>query len=127
MKVQSVINNKSPMVIIIPRKYYNEEDIKVYPTIKYSIIEPKNFDGTDIVQLFIEVSKVSIPAIAAYLVAKRDSNSITVKYTDGKISAEIKTSLGNKKLNQIQLHNYLEKLLSTIVSKYEGQNDESNH
>lgn len=127
MITESVKNNKLHLVIIMPRKYYNEDEIKAYSMIKYSKIEPKNFDGSEIVQLFIEVAKISIPAISAYLVGKRNSNSITVKYTDEKISAEIKSHLSNKKFNQLQLQNYLEEILSTIVSKNEEKEDESNH
>lgn len=107
----------SMLVIDLPSNSNEVEELTaVLPEGSYTVIEPKNFDGAEVVHVFIDLAKMAIPALVTYLVAKRNMNSITIKYNDGKICAEIQTTLNKRTFRTTQLHKKLETLLNSMIS-----------
>lgn len=64
------------------------------------------FDGAEIIQLLIEITKVTAPVIAGVLIGKLESGKITVK----KNGIEMTTKLTKKGINKIKLAEELLKL-----------------
>jgi hypothetical protein len=102
-------------IIQMPLKGNNLSDLtKMLPNDSYSVVIPKNFDGTEVIQLFIDVTQMVVPSVVTYLIATRKKSSIIVKYNDEKVSAEIQATLNNRMLKKSQLYEYLEQLLKMI-------------
>jgi hypothetical protein len=92
------------------------------PVDSFRVIEPKHIDGSQTVQIFIELAKVIVPsaiaAISTYLVASKNKDSVKMKYDDGNIVVEIYGKLNDKKLQDNQLY---KNLLQLIASMLEGE------
>ena len=93
------------------------------PVGSFSVIEPKNFDGTQIIQVFITAAVPSVvTAICTYLVTRaQDRSSIKIKFTSGLVDAEIQGKLNDKKLQDSELYRILVQL---ITAKAEGEEDD---
>lgn len=90
--------------------------IENLPAESFWIVKPKHIDGSQVMQVFIELSEVVLPsaisAISAYLVATRNNPTITIKFSDkDKLEVKIKGKLNDKKLQGNQLYKYLVKLM----------------
>lgn len=116
--------NSNYLVIDLPSRNIEVNELTaILPDRSYSVIEPKNFDGAEIVHIFIDLAKITIPALVTYLIAKRNTNTITIKYNDDKISAEIQSTLNNKTLKETQLHKKLDALLNSIIESAEKEQE----
>lgn len=121
MSEQVPIGHGRGIVIEMPLKNNDlSKLIETLPNGSYSVVIPKNFDGAEIIQIFLEVAKITIPALITYLVATRTRHTITIKYSDNKVSAELQTTLSNRMLRKNQLYERLEQMFTTIAEKANG-------
>ena len=63
------------------------------------ILEPLNFDGEAIIQLIIEITKITAPLIAGVIIANSNGNKITIKRN----GVNITMILNKKNLEKIEL------------------------
>lgn len=112
MNDQITIANPKILAIEVPlRKKYLSEIKKTFDEGSYTLVIPKNFDGSEVIQLFIEITKYVVPAIITYLIATRKEESLQIKFYDEKLGFEIEAALSNKKLKKMQIYEKLDKLL----------------
>ena len=67
------------------------------------LVEPSNLDGAAILQLFIEVTKITAPIIASIIIANINSNKITIKRN----GVNITMALTKRNLKKAELINQL--------------------
>jgi len=63
------------------------------------ILEPSNFDGDAIIQLIIEITKITAPLIAGVIIANSNGNKITIR----RKGVNITMILNKKNLDKIEL------------------------
>ena len=101
--------------------------ISALPDDSFAIVEPKHIDGSQTIQVIIELAKVVVPsaisAISAYLVAKKSQPTVKISYkpSDG-LEGEIQAKLNDKKLDDNQLYTTL---VSKLLSSSQGEEHES--
>jgi hypothetical protein len=67
------------------------------------VVEPSNLDGEVIMQLLIEITKITAPLIAAIVIANMNMNKITIKRN----GVNIMMILNKKNLKKTELINEL--------------------
>ena len=102
---KSIKGVKYMISIFLPN---DEKDtfIQLYENYPESISETKiinSFDGSDLIQLFIEITKYTLPVVASILVAKLSkSNVITIKNKNGQeITVTLKDALTIDQVKEI--------------------------
>lgn len=78
------------------------------------VVEPSNLDGEAIIQLFIEINKVTAPLVAGIILAYINSNKIKIK----KNGINITMLLTKKNLKKVDL---VKELLK--IGEYEPEED----
>lgn len=86
------------------------------PTESFSIIKPKYLDGSQIVQVIIDLAKVAVPAaigaISTYLATVRSKPTIKIKFSDKNgLEAEIEGKLTDEALQKSELSQALMQLI----------------
>lgn len=100
------------------------------PVKSYLIVKPKHFDGTQIVQVFIDFAEIVIPsaiaALSTYLVTTRNDSKIRIKFNyENKIEAEIEGKLNDKALQESEVYREIFELLKNHIEG-EKSNDTDN-
>lgn len=98
------------------------------PVESFFCVTPKHLDGSLVMQVFIDLAKVTVPpaiaAISSYLVASRNNSTIKIKFNDcNKIEAEIQGKLSDKSLIDSQLYQELVQLLCDQVKREQSHED----
>lgn len=100
------------------------------PIESFLVVNPKHFDGTQMVQVFIELAEIVFPsaiaAISTYLVTTRSNPTIKIKFNyENKIEAEIEGKLNDKNLQENEMYKEILELLKNQI-KEEQRNDIDN-
>lgn len=100
------------------------------PKESFLIVKPKHFDGSEIIQLFIDIAKVvgppAVSALCTYLITVRNSSSVKIKFNvDNKIEGEIQGRLNDKQLQGNQLYNELIKLIKKNIEEEKNCGDDN--
>ena len=85
------------------------------------MVQPSNLDGDTIIQLFVEINKVTAPLVAGIILAHINSNKIKIK----KNGIDITMLLTKKNLGKKELINEFLKIGEDIPE--EGTENESNN
>ena len=88
----------------------------------YQLVDPKNFDGSEIIQALIRISEITIPLIFAYLMATKRKNTITFKYR-GKVDIEITSELNKLNPNAEKIMESLKRMLKEVEENNEDDTD----
>ena len=106
-----------------------DELTKLLPEDSYTILYPKHIDGQAIIQVLVEVVKVSIPAMVTYFVGRKSLINITWKY-NGKIDLEMTAAVNKRELTEQSLSDYfysqVDKSLKYDVNQGEEKNESDN-
>ena len=119
------------MIVLEMHKVENSFDelVSLLPENTYSIIIPKCLDGSEMIQIFLELSKVTIPALASYFVGRKSRATIIWKY-HGKVDLEMTAAINNRELSEAELSNYfylqVEKSEEIDASKEEHSSENLN-
>lgn len=100
------------------------------PIESFLVVNPKHFDGTQVVQVFIDLAEIVIPsaiaAISTYLVTTRNNPTIKMKFNyENKVEAEIEGKLNDKNLQENEIYKEILELLKNQI-KEEERNDVDN-
>ena len=79
------------------------------------IIQPNNVDGQLIIQAFVTIASVTIPAIVSYLVGRKSKGKIVIKYK-GKVDVELTAEINKKDISEKWLTDYLKTLIEEAES-----------
>ena len=98
-----MLRRKIMLVIEVKKEDSNilEELIKQEKEVQ--LVEPSNLDGDSLIQLFLEMSKITAPIIASIIIANKNSNKITIK----KNGVNITMALSKRNFRKAELINYL--------------------
>lgn len=93
---------------------------EILPIQSYLIVKPKHFDGTQIVQVFIDLAEIIVPsaiaAISTYLVTTRNDSKFRVKFNyENKIEAELEGKLNDKTLQENEIYKEIIELLKNQI------------
>lgn len=89
------------------------EDFKKEIPNQATIIKPFALDGNAVIQLLVEVTKITAPLVAGYLMANRNNNKITIK----KNGVDITMMLSKKMINKLELEKKITEMISDDNSK----------
>lgn len=79
------------------------------------IIRPNNIDGQLIIQAFVGITSVTIPAIVSYLIGRRSKGTIVAKYK-GKIDVELTAEINKNDMSEKWLIDYFKKFIEDVES-----------
>ena len=79
------------------------------------IIRPNNVDGQLIIQAFVAITSVTIPAIVSYLVGRRSKGTIVAKYK-GKVDVELTAEINKNDMSEKWLIDYFKKFIEEVES-----------
>jgi hypothetical protein len=96
--------------------------IENLPIESFLVVKPKHFDGTQVVQMFIDLAEIVVPsaiaAISTYLVTTRSSPTIKIKFNyENKIEAEIEGKLNDKMLQTNELYKEILELFKNQIKE----------
>ena len=100
-----------------------DELIHNLPEESYFCVKPKHLDGALVMQVFIDLAKVIVPAaiaaISSYMVASRSTpTTIKIKLSENKkLEIEIQGKINDRTLTDSQLFQVLVQLLNDQIKK----------
>lgn len=108
---------------------WNKNIVRELPEEGIHIIEPKHFDGMQMVQVFIDFAEVVTPpaitAVCTYLVTIKKEPTVIIKAdSDNNFEIEIKGRLEDKKIKKNLLYKNLLQLMQLQIK--EKRKDDSN-
>jgi|GEM_PF-6742650 len=92
------------------------------PKESFIIVKPKHFDGSEVIQIFIDIAKVvgpaAVTALSTYLIAAKNSSSVKIKFNVGdKIECEIQGKINDKQLQENELYHELIKVINKNIKE----------
>ncbi|PJJ30159.1 hypothetical protein [Lacrimispora celerecrescens] len=66
------------------------------------IVEPEFFEGSGVIQLFIDLTSIIAPLVAGYFLGVRNSDKIVVKI-NGRVEIEITAAINKRSMKQVEL------------------------
>lgn len=106
MLLIEIPNEKKDVGVLIESLHDNE----------YSIVRPKFIDGTEIIQIFVELTKMTIPPLVTYFIGRKAKGNLTLKY-NGKVELELTASISKKEVSEHELTTYFLNLVDKIESE----------
>lgn len=82
-----------------------DELVRLLPENTYSIMNPKYLDGSEISQIFLELSKVTIPALVSYVIGRKNRATIIWKH-HGIVDIEMTATINNREISKMELSDY---------------------
>lgn len=118
--VKGVIN-----ITMLIESFENDriEDLSAkLPKESFIIVKPKHFDGSEVIQIFIDIAKVvgpaAVTALSTYLIAAKNSSSVKIKFNVGdKIECEIQGKINDKQLQENELYHELIKVINKNIKE----------